>query len=152
MTTFFTTTLFAQTAAAPGAGGGLDLMSFLPMILIFGVFYFLLIRPQQKKAQEQRSMIAAIQRGDRVLTAGGLIGLVTKVVNDQEVQLELADGVRVRLVKSMVLEVMGKNEASSKETHDGASNVQSIVSDAKTAPKAAAKVVKKPAVAKTAKK
>lgn len=92
--------------AAPDAGSVIlqQLIMFVPIILIF---YFLLIRPQQKRAKEHREMIAAIAKGDTVVTSGGLIGKVFKV-DETELTLELADNVRVRLVRSMVVDVRGK--------------------------------------------
>src|SRR3546814_4912449 len=84
-------------AQAAGGGGGDPFMTFLPIILIFVVFYFLLIRPQQKKAKQHREMVSALRRGDKVVTAGGMIGTVTKIISDTEAQVELAEGVRVRV-------------------------------------------------------
>lgn len=104
-------TAYAQAAGA--APGGFDLISMLPLVLIFIVFYFLLIRPQQKKVKEHRAMVAALRRGDRVVTSGGLIGLVTKVLNDNEIQVEIAEGVRVRLVRTAVNEVLSKTAPAS---------------------------------------
>ncbi len=98
---------YAQAAAA-GADEGF--MAFLPLILIFVVFYFLLIRPQQKKMKQQREMIQAIRRGDRVVTAGGIVGLVTKVTNDQEVVVEIADNVRVKVIRDTIATVLAKTE------------------------------------------
>lgn len=97
---------FAQDAAA--APGGFDLVGLLPLVLIFVVFYFLLIRPQQKKMKEHRAMVAAIKRGDRVVTAGGIIGEVVKVQSDTEVQVEIADGVRIRLQRSAISDILNK--------------------------------------------
>lgn len=99
---------FAQGAGAPG--GGDMLTSILPLVLIFVVFYFLLIRPQQKKVKAHREMVANVRRGDRVVTGGGIIGQVTKVINDSEVMLEIADGVRVRVVKGTITDVLAKGE------------------------------------------
>ena len=82
----------------------------LPLILIFVVFWFLLIRPQQKKMKQHREMITAIRRGDRVLTGGGIIGTVSKVLNDTELQVEIAEGVRVKVLRSTVSEVLAKTE------------------------------------------
>lgn len=101
-------TAYAQAAAPPGAG--FDPMAFVPLILIFVVFYFLLIRPQQKKMKEHKSMIDALRRGDRVVTAGGLIGTVTKVTGDDELQIEIAEGVRVRAVRQTIGTVLAKSE------------------------------------------
>ena len=100
---------FAQEGGA--APGGPDLLtSLLPLVLIFVVFYFLLIRPQQKKMKEHRNMVANLRRGDRVVTGGGLVGVVTRVINDGEVQVEIADGVRVRVVRGTITSVLGKTE------------------------------------------
>ncbi|MFN7164983.1 MAG: preprotein translocase subunit YajC [Hyphomonas sp.] len=99
----------ALAQAAPAAAGPsliTQLLFFLPLILIF---YFLLIRPQQQRAKKHTEMISAIKRGDTVVTSGGLIGKVNKV-NDGEISLDLADNVRVRVVKAMVIEVRNKAE------------------------------------------
>lgn len=93
-----------------GSIAGFDFMSMLPLALIFVVFYFFLIRPQQKKAQQQRDLLMSLRRGDRVVTSGGLIGIITKVVSDQELQVEIAENVRVRVVRSMVSDVLSKTE------------------------------------------
>lgn len=97
---------------------GFDFMSFLPIILIFGIFYFLLIRPQQKKVREHQAMLAAIRRGDKVVTNGGIIGTVTKLTSDKELQIEIADGVRVRILRSMIAEVLAKTEAVNSDISD----------------------------------
>ena len=97
---------------------GFDFMSFLPIILIFGIFYFLLIRPQQKKVREHQAMLAAIRRGDKVVTNGGIIGTVTKLTSDKELQVEIADGVRVRVLRSMIAEVLAKTEAANSDLGD----------------------------------
>jgi len=97
---------YAQAAG----GGGFDLTAFLPIVLIFVVFYFLLIRPQQKKLKNHKAMVAAVRRGDKVVTGGGLIGTVTKVVSDTEVQVELAQGVKVRVVKGTLSDVLNRGE------------------------------------------
>lgn len=99
---------FAQTV--PSAFGGFDFMSILPLILIFAVFYFFLIRPQQKRAQDQKNLLASLRRGDRIVTNGGLIGVIHKVVSDQELQVEIAEGVRVRIARNMVASVLSKTE------------------------------------------
>jgi preprotein translocase subunit YajC len=107
----FVSTAFAQAASGPGAASqAFDLMAFLPLILIFVVFYFLLIRPQQKKMNEHKEMISNIRRGDRVVTGGGIIGVVTRVGNDDEITVEIAEGVRVRCVRSTINLVMAKTE------------------------------------------
>ena len=83
---------------------------FIPLILIFAIMYFLLIRPQQKKVKEHQAMVEALRRGDQVVTQGGVIGKVTKVKEDGEVEVEIADGVRVRVIKSTIATVMSKTE------------------------------------------
>ncbi len=83
---------------------------FIPLILIFAIMYFLLIRPQQKKVKEHAAMVEALRRGDQVITQGGLIGKVSKVKEDNEVEVELAEGVKVRVVKSTIAQVLTKTE------------------------------------------
>ena len=94
-------------------------MTFLPIILIFVVFYFLLIRPQQKKVKQHREMVSAIRRGDKIVTAGGLIGTVTKIISDTEAQVELAEGVRVRVVRHTISEVLSRTEAAPRGNGEG---------------------------------
>jgi len=101
----------AYAQAAGDAGGGFA--TILPLVLIFAVFYFLLIRPQQKKAKVHREMLGSIVRGDRVITGGGIMGKVTKVVNDQELAVEIAEGIKVRVQRSMVAGVISKEGGSS---------------------------------------
>ncbi|SLN59059.1 preprotein translocase subunit YajC [Pseudooctadecabacter jejudonensis] len=83
---------------------------FIPLILIFAIMYFLLIRPQQKKLKEHQAMVAALRRGDQVITQGGLIGKVSKVVDDGEVVVELGEGMKVRVVRSTISQVLNKTE------------------------------------------
>ncbi|KIC44019.1 MAG: preprotein translocase subunit YajC [Ruegeria sp.] len=83
---------------------------FLPLILIFGIMYFLLIRPQQKKMKEHKAMVEALRRGDQVVTQGGLIGKVAKVKEDGELEVEIADGVKVRVVQATIAQVLNKTE------------------------------------------
>ncbi|PSL21676.1 preprotein translocase subunit YajC [Shimia abyssi] len=83
---------------------------FLPLILIFAIMYFLLIRPQQKKVKEHQAMVDAIRRGDQVVTQGGLIGKVVKVKDDNEIEVELGEGVKVRVVQSTIAQVVTKTE------------------------------------------
>ncbi len=103
----FVTPAYAQA----GAPGGADmLVQFLPFILIFVIMYFLIIRPQQKRAKETQDMLGAIRRGDTVVTTGGIIGKVTKVTDATEVEVEIAPNVRVRIVRSMIADVRAKGE------------------------------------------
>ena len=77
----------------------------MPLFLIFGVFYFLLIRPQQRRVKEHKAMVSAIQRGDKILTSGGMKGKVVRVINDFDIEVEMSQGVNVVIVKSTVSEV-----------------------------------------------
>ena len=112
----FISQAFAQ-AAGGGAGGGLGggIMSFLPLILIFVVFYFLLIRPQQKKVKAHREMVGNLRRGDSVVTGGGIIGKVTKVLDDNRVEVEIADNVRVQVAKGTIQDVVSRSEPVGEE-------------------------------------
>ena len=89
--------MFISPAYAQDGGGQDMFVSFLPLVLIFVVFYFLLIRPQQKRAKDHKAMIAAVRRGDTVVTAGGVIGKVTKVKEDGNLQVEIADNIRASM-------------------------------------------------------
>jgi preprotein translocase subunit YajC len=105
--------MFVTPAYAQAAGGaGSAIASFVPLILIFAIMYFLLIRPQQKKLKEHQAMVAALRRGDQVVTQGGLIGKVTKVKEDgsNEIEVEIADNVKVRVIKTTVAQVLSKTE------------------------------------------
>ena len=113
----FISEAFAQTA---GAGGGDFLFSMMPLVLIFVVFYFLLIRPQQQKVKAHRALIAAVKRGDKILTAGGIIGNVVKVDEAEDiVVVEIAKDVRVRIARSTISDVMNKG-AQAKTANDTA--------------------------------
>ena len=103
----FVTPAYAQAAAG---GGGSGFEAFLPLILIFGVFYMLLIRPQQKKMKEHKVTLSAIRRGDKVVTGGGIVGTVTKVIDDLEITVEIADGVKVRVQRGLISTVLSKTE------------------------------------------
>ncbi|MGB0683650.1 MAG: preprotein translocase subunit YajC [Magnetovibrionaceae bacterium] len=97
-------------AQAAGGAGGSGLEALIPLVLIFVVFYFLLIRPQQKKMKQHKAMLEAVRRGDKIVTGGGIIGTVTKVTSDEEVQVEIADGIKVRVQRSMIAAVLDKTE------------------------------------------
>jgi len=106
--------MFATPAYAQAAGGGVAAFgSFIPLILIFGIMYFLLIRPQQKKLKDHTKMISEVRRGDQIVTAGGVIGKITKVKDDKEIEVEIATGVKVRVVKATVAQVLSKTEPAS---------------------------------------
>ena len=109
-------------AFAQAAGGGDTnsmLMSLLPFALIFVIMYFLILRPQQKKVKDHAELVKNIRRGDTVVTTGGLVGKVTKVVDDEVVEVELAEDVRVRQMRSMLADVRAKGEPVKE---DGASS------------------------------
>lgn len=115
--------MFISPAYAQATGGAQDTLTtfVLPMALIFVVFYFFMIRPQQQKQKDMKKMLEALRRGDRVVTAGGLIGTIAKVDND-ECQVEIADGIRVRVVRNTITTVLTKPEpvAARKAKDDGA--------------------------------
>ena len=103
--------MFITPAYAQVGGGDANLLlQILPFVLIFVVFYFLLIRPQRQKLKQHQAMVAAIRRGDRVVTNGGIIGKVSKVIDDNEIEIEIADQVKVRSIKGMIQEVRAKGE------------------------------------------
>jgi preprotein translocase subunit YajC len=99
---------FAQ--GSPLGGGG-DLMTqLLPFVLIFVIMYFLILRPQQKRVKAHQEMVKNVRRGDTVVTSGGLVGKVTKVIDDDQIEVEIAEGIRVRQVRAMVSDVRAKGE------------------------------------------
>lgn len=102
--------MWISTAYAQGTGffDQNALIQFLPLILIFVVFYFLLIRPQQRKAKDHKTMLDAVRRGDRVVTGGGIIGTVSRVDSSDEVIVDIAEGVRVRVLRSTITSVLAK--------------------------------------------
>jgi preprotein translocase subunit YajC len=102
--------MFATPAYAQAGGAAAGFGSFIPLILIFAIMYFLLIRPQQKKVKEHKAMVEALRRGDQVVTQGGLIGKVSKVRDDGELEVEIAEGVRVRVVRATIAQVLSKTE------------------------------------------
>jgi len=106
--------MFATPAYAQAAGGaGSAFTSFIPLILIFAIMYFLLIRPQQKKLKEHKAMVEALRRGDQIVTQGGIIGKVIKVKEGEDVEVEIAEGVKVRVVQSTIQQVISKTEPAS---------------------------------------
>ena len=104
------TPAFAQGSLFGGADSSGMITSLLPLILIVVIMYFLVLRPQQQRVKQHRDMVKALRRGDSVVTNGGLVGKVTKVVDDDQIEVEIADGVRVRQMRSMVTEVRAKGE------------------------------------------
>ena len=104
-------TAAAQTAGGGGLFGDGAMLQILPLVLIFVVFYFLLIRPQQKKVREHRDLIAGIRRNDVVVTGGGIVGKVTKVIDDHTVQVEIAENVRVRVERGTIAGIRSRGDA-----------------------------------------
>jgi preprotein translocase subunit YajC len=109
----FISPAFAQ-AASPFGGDNM-LVSLLPFILIFVIMYFLILRPQQKRQKQHQEMVKNVRRGDTVITNGGLVGKVTKVIDDDQIEVELAEDVRVRQLRSMVADVRAKGEPVKEE-------------------------------------
>ncbi len=106
--------MFVTPAYAQAAGGASAITSFVPLILIFAIMYFLLIRPQQKKLKEHQAMVKALRRGDQVVTQGGIVGKVTKVLDGADtagqVEVEIAEGVKVKVIQSTISQVLNKTE------------------------------------------
>jgi len=102
------TPAFAQSA--PAAGGSDIILQLVPFLLIFVIMWFLIIRPQQRRVKEHQEMIKNVRRGDTVVTTGGIVGKVAKVVDDNELEVEIAENVRVRLVRTMISDVRTKGE------------------------------------------
>jgi len=109
----FITPALAQ-AASPFGGDNM-LVSLLPFVLIFVIMYFLILRPQQKRQKQHQEMIKNVRRGDTVITSGGLVGRVTKVIDDDQIEVEVADSVRVRQLRSMLADVRTKGEPVKEE-------------------------------------
>jgi preprotein translocase subunit YajC len=105
----FATPAFAQTAGAASGGPQDAILQFAPLVLLFVLFYFLLIRPQQKRAKEHQALVAGVKRGDTVVLNSGVIGKVTRV-DETEVQVEIATGVNVKVVKTMISDVRTRGE------------------------------------------
>ncbi len=105
----FVTPAFAQAAGGTGAGAMDIVTSLMPILLLVVIFWLLIFRPQQKRMKAQQAMLAAIARGDTVVTTGGLVGKVTKVVEGEDLEVEIAQGTRVKVVRSMIADVRSKS-------------------------------------------
>jgi len=108
----------AYAQGAPGGGSDM-LISLLPFILIFVIMYFLILRPQQKRVKQHQEMVKNLRRGDTVVTSGGLVGKVTKLVDDDHIEVEVAEGVRVRQMRGMISDVRAKGEPVKDEASTG---------------------------------
>src|ERR1700749_4340065 len=117
----FITPAFAQGSLFGGGAGGEGgmLMSLLPFVLIFVIMYFLILRPQQKRVKQHQEMVKNVRRGDTVITNGGLVGKVTKVIDDDQIEIEIADDVRIRQMRKMVPDVRAKGEPVKEEAAAG---------------------------------
>jgi preprotein translocase subunit YajC len=116
----FVTPAYAQGSLGSLFGGGAGgdggmLMSLLPFALIFVIMYFLILRPQQKRVKQHQEMVKNVRRGDTVITNGGLVGKVTKVIDDDQIEIEIADDVRIRQMRQMVTDVRAKGEPVKEE-------------------------------------
>ncbi len=122
VTQFFIHSAMAQTTTTPGApsGGSITstIMNFMPMILIFMVFYLLIIRPQQRKMEEQEKMNKALRRGDRVVTSGGIHGKIARLEGDDTVVLEIADGIQIKVARAHIVTLAAKTDPAA-PTNDG---------------------------------
>lgn len=103
----FVTPAFAQASVL---GGSNVLLQFMPLVLIVVIMYFLIIRPQRQRIKKHEEMVRALRRGDTVVTSGGLIGKVTKVVDDSEIEVQFGEGMKSRVIRSMIQEVRTKSE------------------------------------------
>ncbi|MEW7006821.1 MULTISPECIES: preprotein translocase subunit YajC [unclassified Lentilitoribacter] len=103
----FVTPAYAQSATG---GGGDIVATIIPFVLIFVVMYFLIIRPQRNQQKKRAEMLSAVRRGDQVVTGGGIIGKVSKVVDDAELEIEVADGTKMRVMRSLLADVRAKSE------------------------------------------
>src|ERR1700760_1950832 len=113
----FISEALAQTAdAAATQGGGMaSLMQFAPLVLIFVVFYFLMIRPQQKRQKDHQALVRAAKRGDRIVTSGGILGVISKANDaDNDVEVEIAQGVKVRVVRTAISDIVNRNPEAAK--------------------------------------
>jgi preprotein translocase subunit YajC len=114
----FITPALAQGASPFGGEGGM-LMSLLPFVLIFVIMYFLILRPQQKRVKQHQEMVKNVRRGDTVVTNGGLVGKVTKVIDDDQIEIEIAHDVRIRQMRGMLTDVRAKGEPVKEEVAAG---------------------------------
>lgn len=117
------------SSTTPTNGGGFDYTSFIPLVLIFGVFYFLIIRPQQKKMQQQKQMLNSLKNRDKIMTVGGIIGFVTNARDEKEIEIEIANGVRIMISRSAVSEILNQSATKvsevKQEAESGAINKKS---------------------------
>lgn len=128
----FISEAYAQATGA--ATGGVDMLtSFLPLVLIFVVFWFLMIRPQQKRMKEHRALVSAAKKGDKIVTNGGILGMISKAVDgENDVEVEIATGVKVRVLRSAIQEVLNRTLPAGKSGKGGAKAVDAKAVEAKS--------------------
>ncbi len=143
--------MFFESAFAQQGGeqASFGIMNLLPILLIFVIFYFLLFRPQQKKEKARQNMLSSLSRGDKVVTSGGIIGVVHRVA-DKEIVLEIADGVNVTVLRSTIVEIYSKDSSAKNDTPSD-DKKPAVPSSKKTASKSTEKKVTKKAKADSAK-
>ena len=113
----FISPAYAQGSIFGFGGGNTDMLtSLLPFVLIFVIMYFLILRPQQKRVKQHAEMVKNVRKGDTVVTSGGLVGKVTKVVDDDQIEFEISDGVRVRQMRQMISGVRAKGEPAKEKS------------------------------------
>ena len=112
----FFSSAYAQTAAAGGDIQSIFSSVGLPILMMLGVFYFLVFRPQQQRVKDLKSAQSALRRGDKIVTAGGVIGQITRVINDDEIEVQIAEGVKVRIVKTTISTVLAKSDPAPKDS------------------------------------
>jgi preprotein translocase subunit YajC len=110
------TPAYAQFGSLGAGGANSMIIQFMPLILIIVIMYFLILRPQQRKVKQHQEMVKALRRGDTVVTNGGLVGKVTKVIDDNHIEIEISDGVRVRHLRASVSEVRAKGEPAKEDS------------------------------------
>ena len=133
---------FIGTANAQILGGSGGITGFLPIIAIFAIMYFFMFRPQSKKAKEHREMVAALKRGDRVVVASGILGVVSKIIDDAEIAVEIASGVEIKVVRSSVSQVISKKTPAEKDASDNPAVMKTEALKKKAAPRKSS-VIKK---------
>jgi preprotein translocase subunit YajC len=132
-------------------GSGFNIVSFVPFILIFVLMYFLIIRPQNKKAKEHQSMVQSLEKGDKVIMNGGLIGTITKLLGDTELEIALEEGAKARVVRSMVASIIKGTGALQAKTHQAKASAEKT-SPTKSPVKKAVAAAKKSTRGKPSKK
>ncbi len=125
----FITPAFAQATGMPGGGDLIGMV--LPLVAIMGVFYFLLIRPQQRKLKEHQEMLKKVAKGDTIITTGGLIGKVLKLVDDNELQVEVGENVKVRVLRSGIADVRAKGEPVKAESKPAKAESKPVKAESK---------------------